>query len=86
MTHSPGGPVTCDDSDFLGPDHVLFGTDASFSTNDGKDGILNARYSVEAMNLSNKEIQNIFSNACCLPPHIRPRSNRNWLHFLLTYR
>jgi predicted TIM-barrel fold metal-dependent hydrolase len=48
--------------DFFGSDHVLFGTDASFSTNDGKDGILNARYSVEAMNLPNKEIQNIFSN------------------------
>jgi predicted TIM-barrel fold metal-dependent hydrolase len=48
--------------DFFGPDHVLFGTDASFSTNDGKNGTLNARYSVEALNLPNKDIQNIFSN------------------------
>jgi predicted TIM-barrel fold metal-dependent hydrolase len=48
--------------DFFGPDHVLFGTDASFSTNDGKDGTLNARYSVEALQLRNKDIQNIFSN------------------------
>jgi len=48
--------------DFFGPDHVLFGTDASFSTNDGRDGTLNARYSVEALQLPNKDVQNIFSN------------------------
>ena len=48
--------------DFFGPDHVLFGTDASFSTNDGKDGILNARHSVEALELPDKDIQNIFSH------------------------
>lgn len=32
---------------FFGADHILFGTDAAFSTNDGRDGTLNARYSVE---------------------------------------
>jgi len=48
--------------DFFGPHHVLFGTDASFSTNDGRDGILNARYSVEALELPDKDIRNIFSN------------------------
>jgi uncharacterized protein len=48
--------------DFFGPDHVLFGTDASYSTNDGKDGILNARYSVEDLQVTKKELENIFSN------------------------
>lgn len=48
--------------DFFGPDHVLFGTDAAFSTNDGRDGTLNARYSVENLQLPNKDIKNIFSN------------------------
>jgi uncharacterized protein len=48
--------------DFFGPDHVLFGTDASFSTNDGRDGTLNARYSVENLRLPNKDIENIFAN------------------------
>ncbi len=48
--------------DFFGPDHILFGTDAAFSTNDGKDGTLNARYSVENLRLPNKDIENIFAN------------------------
>ena len=56
--------------DFFEPHHVLFGTDASFSTNDGKDGILNARYSVEALELSDKDIRNIFSkNILRIIPH-----------------
>jgi predicted TIM-barrel fold metal-dependent hydrolase len=48
--------------DFFGPDHVLFGTDAAFSTNDGRTGTLNARYSVEDLQVTNKEMKNIFSN------------------------
>lgn len=48
--------------DFFGPDHVLFGTDASFSTNDGADAVLNARYSVEALSAPDKDIQDIFAN------------------------
>ena len=48
--------------DFFGADHVLFGTDAPLSTNSGRDGTLNARYSVENLQLPNKDINNIFSN------------------------
>jgi len=48
--------------DFFGPDHILFGTDAAFSTNDGRTGTLNARYSVEDLQVPNKDVRNIFSN------------------------
>ncbi len=48
--------------DFFGPDHMLFGTDAAFSTDDGRTGTLNARYSVEDLRVPNKDVENIFSN------------------------
>ncbi len=48
--------------DFFGADHVLFGSDAAFSTNDGRDGTLNARYSVENLQIPNKNIEDIFAN------------------------
>ena len=48
--------------DFFGPEHLLFGTDAAFSTNGGRTGTLNARYSVEDLRVPNKDIENIFSN------------------------
>ncbi len=48
--------------EFFGADHVLFGTDAPLSPNSGRDGTLNARYSVEDLRVPNKAIENIFSN------------------------
>ncbi len=49
--------------DFFGPDHVLFGTDAPVNgVDDGRAGSLAARYSVEALQVPNKDVQNIFSN------------------------
>ncbi len=55
---------------FFGPDHILFGTDAAFSTDDGRDGTLNARNSVENLRLPKKDIENIFSdNILKIIPH-----------------
>jgi predicted TIM-barrel fold metal-dependent hydrolase len=48
--------------DFFGPDHILFGTDAPFSVNNGKDIALASRRSVEKLDVTNKELENIFSN------------------------
>jgi predicted TIM-barrel fold metal-dependent hydrolase len=48
--------------DFFGPDRVLFGTDAPYSTNYGKDVIMDSRYSVEGLDVTNKDLQNIFAN------------------------
>ncbi len=48
--------------DFFGPDHILFGTDAPLSLNNGKDATLNARYSVEKLQVTNKDLQNVFAN------------------------
>ncbi len=48
--------------DFFAPGHVLFGTDAAFSPDNGSVGTLNARFSVEDMKLPAKKLQDIFSN------------------------
>jgi uncharacterized protein len=47
---------------FFGANHMLFGTDAPLSPNSGRDGTLNARYSIEQLQVTNKELENIFSN------------------------
>jgi predicted TIM-barrel fold metal-dependent hydrolase len=48
--------------DFFGPDRVLFGTDAPYSTHYGRDGTMASRYNVQTLNITNKALENIFSN------------------------
>jgi predicted TIM-barrel fold metal-dependent hydrolase len=56
--------------DFFGADRVLFGTDAPYSTNYGRDGTLASRYSVEELDVTNKDLKNIFStNILKIIPH-----------------
>jgi predicted TIM-barrel fold metal-dependent hydrolase len=56
--------------DFFGPDHVLFGTDAPYSTNYGRNGTLASRYNVEKLKVTNKALKKIFSeNILNIIPH-----------------
>ncbi len=56
--------------DFFGPDHLLFGTDASFSTDDGRDGINDTLDSVLGMPVKTNDLKNIFSkNILKIIPH-----------------
>jgi aminocarboxymuconate-semialdehyde decarboxylase len=56
--------------DFFGPGHMVFGTDASFGTNNGRDAVLDARHSVENLRVPRKQIENIFSdNILKIIPH-----------------
>jgi predicted TIM-barrel fold metal-dependent hydrolase len=56
--------------DFFGPDHFLFGTDAAFSTNDGRDGTMDTLDSVLGMQVHTNDLRDIFSkNILKIIPH-----------------
>ncbi|MGO8990147.1 MAG: amidohydrolase family protein [bacterium] len=55
---------------FFGPDRVLFGTDAPYSTGYGRDGTMASRYNVEGLNVTDRALENIFSkNILKIIPH-----------------